>query len=163
MTKYRELDIGALRRLLRYEPETGNFFWTQNRCRVSEGSRAGRVSLGYVNIKVTQVEIRAHRLAWAFMTGAWPTTDIDHINRDRADNRWTNLRLASNKQNHENLGLQANNTSGTKGVRWDSQRGKWYAFITHYGVMRNLGRFDDKSEATTARKRAEQQLFTHAP
>jgi hypothetical protein len=160
----RTLKLERLQEVLHYDPETGIFTWLKVKHRtIRPGDEAGRFSpYGYITVKVDQIEYMAHRLAWFYMTGAWPTDQIDHRDRNRANNRWVNLREATNKQNHENIGLSCRNTSGIKGVRWDSQRGKWFAFITHHRRMQNLGRFADLDDAIAARRSAETSLFTHA-
>ncbi len=61
----------------------------------------------------------------------------------------------------ENTGLQANNTSGFKGVSWDKRIGKWVAHIQHNRKQTNLGSFDTKEEAYAAYEAARDKLFTH--
>lgn len=151
-----------LLRQLSYDPETGVFKWRIKKCRVEAGDIAGRKSNGYVVIKINQGHYPAHRLAWFYMKQVWPAHQIDHIDRVRNNNRWINLREATNKQNHENLGLNRTNTSGEKGVRWEAARRRWFAFITHNSVMKNLGRYVEKADAVAARRQAERELFTHS-
>lgn len=155
------IDHEDLLKQLDYEPATGVFRWRVNKARVSVGTPAGRISNGYVVIKLNQKEHQAHRLAWFYVYKRWPESQIDHKDRVRHNNRLDNLREATNKQNHENLGLSRVNTSGVAGVRWDASRGKWFAFIRHHGRMKNLGRYASKMEAVAARRQAEKQLFTH--
>lgn len=150
-----------LKRQLSYDPETGVFHWAVNKYRVRAGDVAGRPVFGYICIKVNQKSYPAHRLAWLYMTGAWPENQIDHRDRDRTNNRWSNLRAATNKQNHENLPMVKTNTSGVRGVRWDKDRNRWFAYITHNQKMKNLGRYETKEEAIKARLKAEDELFTH--
>lgn len=61
-----------------------------------------RDSNGYLIIKVGGRYLPQHRVAWKLMTGKWPQAEVDHINRNRADNRWCNLREASKAQNAQN-------------------------------------------------------------
>jgi hypothetical protein len=145
-----------------YCPETGVFTWRQDNGRAREGQIAGRATWGYIGIKIDHREYKAHRLAWFYMTQEWPPDQVDHKDRNRANNRWTNLRLATNKQNHENLPVLRTNKSGVPGVRWDARRGKWFSFIRSNGRMKNLGRFSEMGQAVLARKSAEAMLFTHA-
>ena len=63
------------------------------------------------------------------MTGVRPSADLDHENTDSEDNRWNNLRLATDSQNLANRGKQKNNTSGYKGVYWQKTMRKWCAEI----------------------------------
>lgn len=83
----------------------------------------------------------AHRLAFLYMTGAWPDCDVDHINLDRADNRWGNLRQATRSQNMANGKLRSSNTSGFKGVTWVSRLSKWRAEIVKDGRKKAIGHF----------------------
>lgn len=73
--------------------------------------------------------------------------DIDHINRDRLDNRKENLRIATRSQNNMNSKIPVNNTSGFKGVSWHKQNKKWYARISVNRKVHRLGFFSDKMEA----------------
>lgn len=71
---------------------------------------------------------------------------VDHINGDGLDCRKTNLRAATRAQNLANRGAQANNTSGHKGVSWDSARGRWRASIKVQGRLMSA-RFSSYDEA----------------
>lgn len=90
-----------LRELLDYEPETGHFRWRVYRnSKCKPGTLAGyKMKQGYWCIEINGVAYLAHRLAWLHTTGAWPEELVDHINGDKADNRWCNLREASERQN----------------------------------------------------------------
>ena len=99
----------------------------------------------------------AHRLAWLYMTGSWPTKQIDHKDTIRSNNAWDNLREATSNQNKWNTGMRKNNTSGVKGVTWDKSANRWKAGLTFKGKYITVGRFDDLNEAAEALslKRAE--------
>ena len=103
-----------------------------------------------------------HTLIWFYVTGRWPKHQVDHRDRCKANNAWSNLRLATNKQNQENVGLRKDNVSGHRGVWWRPEVGKWRALIRHNGHLHHLGHFAKKKDAIRARREAEQQLFTHA-
>jgi len=85
------------------------------------------------------------------MTGELPELEIDHINRIRDDNCWTNLRTATRIQNSRNMGKSPRNKSGTTGVYWSKYHQKWTAQI----LKKHLGFFTDKDEAIKVRKAAE--------
>lgn len=85
--------------------------------------------------------------------------DIDHINRNKLDNRLKNLRYVTRSQNIYNMGLKTNNTSGHKGVTWDKRRNKWRAYIGGSVARKELGSFKNKSDAIKARKNAEKDLL----
>lgn len=84
---------------------------------------------------------------------------VDHINGDKLDNRRSNLRLCTNSQNHANTKKRTDNTSGYKGVSWDSERGKWLATITHNYKTKNLGRYDSITDAAHAYDEAARKYF----
>lgn len=141
-----------LRELIEYDPLTGQFRWAISRHGVRAGDLCGRLSvLGYREIGVEYRLYRANRLAWLYMTGEWPAGDVDHINRDKADNRWCNLRLATRSQNSANVAKAARRgESDYLGVTFDKSRGKWRAQIRIGGRKVNLGRYADPIEAARA-------------
>jgi hypothetical protein len=144
-----------LKSQLNYDPETGVFTWaTKPNRRIKIGDVAGCYSLGYISIRVFGVMYRAHRLAFLYMTGNWPTKEyIDHIDGNRANNKWLNLREATNSENCMNSAKRAKGTSGYKGVCWDKARNKWMASAMINRKTYHLGRFDDAKEAYEAYKK----------
>lgn len=86
-----------------YNPDTGELYWKVPRGqKMKAGQRAGSLDTkGYIQVRLVPYTIRAHRIAWAIMTGKWPTL-IDHINRNKADNRWINLREVTQAENWAN-------------------------------------------------------------
>jgi hypothetical protein len=138
-----------------YDPITGAFhkngkYW--GRCK--SGQRVGyknRCSGRWV-IRLDGQRYHASRLAWFYMTGRWPPDDIDHINRDCADDRFVNLREATRSQNIVNKSFQSRNTSGFRGV---IKRGdRWIAQVTKMGDKKYLGTFDTPEKAYEAYVRA---------
>jgi hypothetical protein len=95
-------------------------------------------------------EYQSHHVAWCIVTGEWPATEIDHIDKNPMNDRWSNLRLATRVQQAANRNLQSNNTSGYKGVRWSKRDKKWIARITFDGNIKDLGYFDNPEEAAHA-------------
>ena len=149
-----------LMELLDYSPDTEVFTWRTSKKSRKAGSVAGSLGKGgYWFITHGQNIYRAHRLAWLFVHGDWPSDLIDHINRDRADNRICNLRLATKSQNNINSVQERKNSSGVVGVSHCSQTGRWKAQIGCGGKMISLGRFDSIEEAYRRRKQAEKELF----
>lgn len=143
-----------LRAVLEYDPETGEFFWLAAMGSAQVGGRAGSVyKNGYRYIQVYGYDYRAGRLAWFFVTGEDPQVFVEHQNRIRDDNRFDNLRLATNSQNQANATWRTN-TSGFKGVSWQASRGKWCATITVEGKPRHLGRYESIVDAAKAYRRA---------
>jgi hypothetical protein len=131
--------------LLRYEPETGHFYWRKNRRGMAKaGMRAGSInSGGYVMIAFLGHPYTAHKLAWILYYGSEPKYitpgrgGIDHINGDKADNRICNLRLATNSQNQANQ-RKSRSSCGFKGVAKSSPN-RWEAKIRVNGKRIYLG------------------------
>ena len=84
---------------------------------------------------------------------------IDHINRDRLDDRKQNLRIVNKLQNNLNKSNRSDNTTGVMGVSWDKERNKWRAMICFHGKSIHIGMYDNFDEAVIARKAAEKVLF----
>lgn len=147
------LTAEKLRELLSYCLETGIFRWrVDRRGGAKAGSVAGRISShGYQEIKINGKLHHAHRLAWLYVHGVWPSDQIDHINRVRTDNRIANLREATSAENSRNRSKYGNNTSGHVGVTWCKREQRWKAQIQHEGKMINLGYYDLKEDAIAAR------------
>ena len=148
--------------LLTYDPNTGLFRWRKTRRNAKINVVAGTIDpRGYVRISIDCKIYAAHRLAWLYMYGSWPTNEIDHINRIRGDNRIANLRDAPRVVNTQNVGFRKDNKSGVKGVVWHKAQRKWRARIQANGVMHELGYFLTIAEAKAAYDSAEAVL--HIP
>ena len=142
-----------LRDVLHYDPPSGVFTWlvaTSSRAKVGDAAGSLNISNGYVYIQIDGHRYLAHRLAWFYMTGSWPTAEIDHVNGFPIDNRWTNLREATSAQNQANRRTNKYNTSGFKGVIWDKHRQRWCARIGKDGRLIFLGYFDTPAAAHAA-------------
>lgn len=142
-----------LKELVSYNPDTGLFYRkikTSNRCNMS--SSAGSIDRhGYMWMSLDGVTYRLHRLAFIYMTGSVLESDVDHINGDRADNRFANLRQVSRSVNMQNKRRpSSNNKSGLVGVCYDSRREKYYAHIRFGGKNRYLGTFATPEAAHAA-------------
>ncbi len=151
--------------ILRYDSDTGNFRWlirTHGGGRlILPGDIAGTPKDGYISLTLGKVNYRAHRIAWYVMTGDWlpSSQDIDHINRNRSDNRWCNLRLKSRSENNLNSEKAPNSKSGVRGVHWVRKTNRWQARIVVDGILYELGQFDDFTAAIAARRAAEFRLL----
>lgn len=161
-------NITELKRLLEYNPETGIFTWKVNRKgSKGMGSQAGSVNTHhknnkrYIFIHTLGKQWRAHRLAWLFMKGEECENQIDHINGNGLDNRWSNLRETNHQGNSRNMRLRPNSKSGCTGVRWYKPTSKWVASIHVEGKNKHLGLFTDLSEAIKVRKNAEIEYGYH--
>ena len=98
-----------LQKLLSYNPTTGQFFWNFTRGRILAGNMAGHKRKQCIDIRIDKKAYRAHRLAWLYMYGEFPTMEIDHINRDVYDNRIANLRLATRHGQERNKAMRKRN------------------------------------------------------
>lgn len=170
----------VLRQLLRYEPETGKLFWLPRGAewfggtrdlgyssRAWNAARAGKEAMtnvssrGYKTGRIFRACVKAHRVAWAVHYGEWPKGEIDHINRDKGDNRIENLRDVTGAVNSKNQPMLPSNKSGKTGVCWSPAIGKWHANIRSDGVRHHLGFFADIADAISAREAAEKRFGFH--
>lgn len=142
--------IERLRELLVYNPDTGELRWRIGRPGASAGSIAGCNGGKYTEVRVDRKLLQAHRVAWAIFYGKWPSSDLDHKDADKSNNRIINLREATESQNAANRTVGEANTSGVKGVTWDADRSLWRAQIMHGGKNIFLGRFSEKDAAGDA-------------
>lgn len=154
------LTQARVRELLHYDEKTGVFTWKVKKGgRAVAGQRAGaRDHYGYIVIRLDGVLYKAHRLAWLYESGSWPVKNLDHINRDKSDNRLKNLRLAGQSLNMHNA-KRTPTKSGVVGVVWDSCRKKWVARVKINYATVFLGRFDKKEDAIKARKSAHKKIM----
>lgn len=162
----RALTAEQVRSLVHYDPEAGTFTWLP-RAEVDgnmrtwntkwAGKRTGITlnDMGYPTIGIFDQRYLAHRIAWLYMTGHWPAQCIDHINMDRTDYRFANLREATNAENHYNRVIQSNNKAGHLGVYLHKRSGMWHALITHDGRKISLGYFHSPELASVAYRTAE--------
>ena len=172
-----------LRKLLRYEPETGKLFWLERtpdmfadgkkhsaaqKCAMWNIRFSGKEAFtsvnshGYRGGHIFGGRVTAHRVAYTIYHDAWPADQIDHINGERADNRIANLRAVTNRDNAINRRRRADNTSGVMGVMWCKQYKKWRVCIKGSKRLKYIGRFADKADAIAARRAAEIEFGYHA-
>lgn len=144
------LPVEELRQKYFYNPETGVFTkraLTKYQKERVAGCKSGS---GYIRIRINRRIYFAHRLAWYYVTGSNPTNLIDHINGNKQDNRFCNLREADYSQNMMNSGIPSSNTSGVKGVSWHASEGKWRSEGKLNGKKIHLGHFPSKELASQA-------------
>jgi hypothetical protein len=145
-----ELTQEILKSVLAYDKDTGVFTWVLSVGRkIKVGGVAGGVnSEGYCKIRINAKQYSAHRLAWLYVHGKWPDSQIDHINGIRADNRIENLRDISPRENQQN-GLCHRN-GHLAGTSFRKTRRKWLAHIQVNKKLIHLGYFDTEIEAHQA-------------
>jgi len=141
--------------MLDYNPRTGVFLWRDPRSnRHAVGDEAGWVTRsGHIRIKIFGRSYLAHRLAWFYVKGVWPSL-LDHINQNPADNRIVNLREATRRMNRLNSKKNANNKSGHAGVCWHAVTHKWRAYVNIDKRQKQIGLFVKLEDAVAARKAA---------
>lgn len=165
MAKTDSITPEMLREVLGYNPNTGTLHW-KNRpismfgndrlCNSWNSRHAGKEAFttsqthGYLKSSVMDIELLAHRVAWAIYHGVWPVNDIDHRNGNKRDNRINNLREANKTENLQNRGKQSNNTSGYKCVSFDKRRNSWFSYINADGKRKYLGCYPTPEEAHAA-------------
>lgn len=152
-----DISASRLRELVLYDADTGVF------TRLRDGPHnagSGCESNGYIVIGLEGRPRLAHRLAWLYMTGAWPEDEIDHINGDRSDNRWSNLRAATRRLNSQNQRrARSDNTTGYLGVtRQGSAKNPFIAKIVGRTGVIYLGRFKTAEAAHEAYVRAKRRM-----
>lgn len=178
LSKETALTAERLRELLHYDPDTGALTWKSRPLSdFKDGKRLKAITIwrkwhatfaGYVAgcirytdkmhvVRVDDVLYCAHQLAWLYMTGEWQESEIDHIDLDRSNNRWSNLRPATRRQQMGNRRVLPMSGTGFKGVekRWNRYR----AYINCEGQRRRLGQFDTPEEASAAYMRAAIEIF----
>lgn len=157
------MDAAYLRECFEYDPETGVLTWKdrpRSHFRTAAahamfrnnfaGKPAGSVmGAGYVLLRVGGGQLYAHRVIWTIMTGEVPPSLIDHINGDRADNRWANLRLATSVDNGANRVGRVDARPLPKGV-YMTPKGRFFVQIMRERRSRYIGTYDTVEEAKAA-------------
>lgn len=160
------MEIDVLRRLVSYNPETGELNWNtawpdlfghsekrsrEYRCKIWNAANAGKLAFctdngkGYLCGRFLGFNYKAHRVAWAHYHGHWPEVEVDHVNHKRNDNRIENLRLVNKAGNQQNASLRHDNTSGYTGITWCKRDAAWVVQIQKDGkrMRKNFKSFED--------------------
>jgi len=150
-----------------YNKNTGKLYWKsahswKNRHIINSrnaNKEAGVVSNnGYLIVGLKQKWYKVHRIIWLYIYGYFPENCIDHINRNKTDNRIENLREVSNQCNVRNSKIAKNNKSTIKGVSWHKETSKWVVKIRLNGKNYYLGVYRDFYDAVCIRLATEQCL-----
>lgn len=171
----------VLARLLSYDQDTGKLFWlprpieyfrdgggryTAVRAKkIFDTTFANREALtakntaGYARGNVFGRNLMAHRAAYCLVWGMWPKHQIDHVNGIRDDNRWVNLRAATNQQNQYNCSSAKGSISRFVGVTLCKRSLRWTAYICPDGTKVHLGNFSSEEDAARERDRAAKEMF----
>lgn len=174
MTRYNaanprnDLTAEYLRSILDYDPDIGIFRW-----KIRVPGKGGMIEIGdiagntcadrgYVRIGIDGHTYYAHRLAYLWMTGEWPSTLIDHRNHSTDDNRWSEIRPATHANNVHNRRIDPRNTSGAKGVSTYFLAGGRTIYRAWIGINRKsiyIGTFDTLAQASAAYDAKAMELF----
>lgn len=145
-----------LRSLVYYDKETGIFF-----SRRSKKVLGSPKATGYLTVQLGVKSYSLHRLAWLYVYGNFPEGVIDHIDHNKQNNAFGNLREVSQVENCRNQQLAKSNTSGSVGVRWNDKKNRWTAAIKVEKKNIHLGVFDSFEEAVVARNVANDKYNFH--
>jgi len=157
-TERSEMTAHRLRIVLDYDLETGMFSRIERYRGFKPDAPVGTLAAnGYLMIRVDGYAYLAHRLAWLWVTGSWPQWDIDHMDTNKTNNRFINLRDVEKSTNQQNFRKAlSTSVSGMLGVFL--ARGRWRSRICTEGKRENLGTFDTKQEAHAAYISAKRRL-----
>ena len=147
----KDITVDYLREILNYNPDTGIFTWKKRTTRSDLlGKTAGSPhSSGYISIAILNQKRLAHRLAWLYMTGKWPVNHIDHIDGDKTNNAFSNLRDVTRSENlHNVIKPKKNNKINLLGV--SAHQGKWRMQIMINGARIRASGFDTPEQAHKA-------------
>jgi len=163
MTKAVEITQSTVDGLLsKFELREDGFYYrdmsSQPKRKTLSFRKAGSVSNGYRVIWLNGRLHREHRVIYYIHHGIAPAV-IDHINRNKLDNRISNLRAATKAENSVNTPIRKNNTSGITGVSWDKAKRLWRSHVKVDGKQLFLGRFRDVAEAAKAVEIARKSYF----
>jgi hypothetical protein len=145
----------AVAEYLAYDPATGIFRWKKRSGNSKAGTIAGTLGkrspgdrTGRRRINILGGRYPAANIAWLLMTGAWPEDRIDHRNNDGTDDRWINLREATQAQNMMNQSVRSDSPTGFKGIRFYKRnlRKPWAAHISG----KHIGYFATAEDAAIA-------------
>lgn len=141
------LTLQEINEVVIYDPATGFFTRKNPNYNVRNNGRSGWIkNNGYRCISIKNRQFHEHRLAWFIMTGEIPKEDIDHIDGNRVNNSFCNLRKANRAMNMGNIAAHKDSKSGYKGVFYSKFAGKWASSIKG----KHLGYFSNKHDAALA-------------
>lgn len=150
--KRNELTQEELKKRLVYNTNTGEFFYNYSIGGKLKGNKVGTLKDGYIYIRVAGVIYLAHRLAWLYIYGKFPISMLDHIDRNRSNNKISNLRESNYSQNGRNTNINKKNTSGIKGVDYMKSLHKWRSRSVIQGIEHHIGVYSSIEDARIARE-----------
>lgn len=147
-----DLSADCIRSVLTFDREIGIFRWRESRSHVRGGDLAGcRQTSGYISIQIDGHRYMAHRLAWIYVSGQWSVKEIDHIDGNKANNAFSNLREATRAENNRN--------TSSKGYTFVKKLKKFRAQIVFNRQHYELGLFEREEDARAAYVAGSRRLF----
>jgi HNH endonuclease len=132
-----------LKELLSYDRDTGKFTRLVNQGNTKEGDVAGYNIEGYTYICIDLIPYPAHRLAFLYVEGVYPETDVDHKDMDRDNNKWENLRVATRASNMLNIRSHKDNPLQCKNVSYRKDTQKYGVRLMVNGKYKSIGSFEE--------------------
>lgn len=161
----RELEENTYLLLSLFQYDSGKLYWKIKPCKnIDNGQEAGGIHiLGYHRIAYNRKRYATHRLIWIYHNGKIPNNyTIDHIDRNKLNNKIENLRLATKSQQQWNTGIMNTNNTGIIGVCWSKSSNKWHAYINKKGHKRLDKFFSDINDAIIWRETMKTMLHEYS-
>ena len=164
MNKSKKLTQDALKSVVRYDKETGDFYRLKSDGRVKAGLvKQKPCRRGYLIMRIYGIKYKMHRLAWLYVYGEFPVGVIDHIDGDTENNKISNLRECSQRENCQNTSKKSIAKSGLKGVYSTTQENLWRSKIVVNRKRIDLGCYKTPEEAHEAYLEAKRKYHTFNP
>lgn len=161
--KREDLTVSLAKQVLTYDPNSGNLIWNTglHSKRMLPGSIAGSITKkGYRQVSLYGTTYAAHRLIWFMETGEWPD-EVDHIDQDRSNNKWSNLRAVTKAVNARNRSRNPHSKVGEVGIWYNKRTFKYVAEITFNGKKVFQRSYDNVEDAIRERKAKAKELGFH--
>lgn len=157
----KELSQSQLQDLFAYDSITGALTYKVSPAKkIKIGDQVNSINgCGFLQVCINKKYYLVDRIIWFHQKGYVPTT-LTHINKNKLDNRISNLKEIKRSTNNVNRSLNSNNSSGHRGISWHKQTNKWRVVISINKKKIYLGGFLDINDAITAREKAEE--FYHS-
>jgi hypothetical protein len=147
-----------LKNLVSYNPETGEFTSLVNRRMIKAGQRLGYINrAGYYVMRIDGRTYYSHVIAWIYMNGSRPEKEVDHIDLNKLNNKWDNLRAATGQQNSANKTKRSDSKQPYKGIQPKGR--KWFYYITVAGKRFRSGVFETPELAHAAYAKKAKEFF----
>ena len=155
------IDQALVNKFFNYDPVSGELSWRLPTRRTHVGDVVRSLNnKGYLVVGLAGKIILVHRVIWLMQTGVFPD-QVDHIDHNRTNNSWVNLREVNNSDNQKNRSKSSNNTTGVTGVSVVKSTGMLKASIRVNNRTIHIGTYKSLTEAKAARKAAEVRYGFH--